>query len=88
MALVVAGGLYGWSYERGFMLAATDSNSRTQAATELQMLLDAKRVGPRPTLAVAADPVPYSMPPVNLFAWRILLLPNDPKAIPPLAGTR
>jgi hypothetical protein len=44
-----------------------------QAATLIE---DYRRAGAK-TIGVVAEPAPYSVPPLNLFAWRLLLLPKD-----------
>ncbi len=40
---------------------------------ELRRLADAGAT----TLAIDAEPAPYTLPPVDLFRWKIVLLPRD-----------
>ncbi len=61
-----------WFYLMGFVRDARAATRRTDDAYWLSML---HRAGAR-TLAVCAEPAPYSLPPVDLFAWRLVLLPR------------
>lgn len=69
VALTAIGGLI---CLRGFLVDASDSNSRNRMAETLRSLQN----GGARTLAVLAEPAPYAVPPVDLFAWEILLLPR------------
>ena len=51
---------------------ARPTTSRLAEADRLQHLLSA---GAK-SLALTAEPAPYSMPPVDLFRWQIVLLPR------------
>lgn len=64
-----------WSsapYVMSYMKSAGDIGTRVRAAEKLQSL---QRDGAR-VLGLVAEPAPYSMPPVDLFAWRLILLPE------------
>lgn len=66
----------GFLYERGFWRDARDGGTRLRLARELD---DLHLHGAR-TLGVFAEPAPYVMPPVDLFGWKLLLLPRDADA--------
>jgi len=70
--LLVVTAIGGLACLRGFVIDASDSNSRSGMAETLAGLHQA---GAR-TLAVLAEPAPYAVPPVDLFAWEVLLLPR------------
>jgi hypothetical protein len=61
----------GVKYMWGFMRDAGPNSTRLLAAERIEAL----RHGGATTLAVGAEPAPYSVPPVNLFEWKILLRP-------------
>jgi hypothetical protein len=65
--VAVAGG----AYLRGFVL---DSREVTPRLVEAERLRQLQQSG-RSTLAVTAEPAPYCLPPVDLFAWRIVKVP-------------
>jgi len=69
----------GYAYLAGFVRDSARETSRMQAAGVLQKYCDH---GAR-ALGIQAEPAPYTLPPVNLFRWRILLLPENhsPKAL-------
>lgn len=51
------------------------------ARTDTSRILEARRMGPvnyggYERLALAAEPAPYSVPPVDLWRWKLLLLPR------------
>jgi 4-amino-4-deoxy-L-arabinose transferase-like glycosyltransferase len=73
--LVAATASYSFAYERGFLADAGTQNSRSQAAAELSQV--SRQFGPQehPTLWVTSEPAPYCLPPVDLFRWKIVLLP-------------
>jgi len=73
--LVAATVTYSFAYERGFCADAQRQNSRSQAAADLAQI--SQRFGPQahPTLWVLSEPAPYCLPPVDLFRWKIVLLP-------------
>ena len=73
MVLVAVTAIYGAAYERGFVRDSSPDDSRMQAAAAIDArLLTASQ---NPTLYVSSEPAPYCLPPVNLFRWRIILLP-------------
>jgi len=63
----------GYAYLAGFVRDSAPETSRMQAASVLNKYHDR---GAR-TLGVQAEPAPYTLPPVDLFRWRILLLPEN-----------
>jgi hypothetical protein len=71
VVLVALSALAGSKYLVHFIADASDRSTRLEAAIEI----DAQR-RPGRTLAVRAEPAPYCLPPVNLFDWRIVLLPR------------
>ncbi len=66
----VAGGMYGLNFARAAGWFGLE-DTRNQAANTLSILSDQ---GKR-SLAIIAEPAPYSVPPVDLFRWRLHLLP-------------
>lgn len=62
----------GWNYLRHFIADAAPTTSRLAEAERLAALA---RGGAR-RLGVLAEPAPYVMPPADLWAWRIQLLPR------------
>jgi hypothetical protein len=63
----------GCAYQRAFMADRDLETSRTRAADRIEFY---KGNGLR-TLAVSREPAPYAVPPVNVFHWRVLLLPSE-----------
>lgn len=63
------------AYERGFISDSLPDDSRVQAAGAIDQRL--AQAGQTPVLYVVLEPAPYCLPPVNLFRWRIVLLPWD-----------
>ncbi len=80
LVFVIIPAVYSLPYIRGFLADSTPNNSRATAANQIDSLL------PQGTatgnLYITADPAPYVLPPVNLFRWRIVLLPTGGE-IPP-----
>ncbi|NLX22133.1 MAG: hypothetical protein GXY55_10790 [Phycisphaerae bacterium] len=70
LVLVTAGP--GVRYLVGFIRDSRPQTSRMRAAHDLRLLQQAGAS----TLAILAEPAPYNMPPVDLFAWRIVLPPT------------
>jgi hypothetical protein len=68
--LVAATALYGLRYDLNFLADNRPNSTRRTVARQL-----ARLATPGRTLVVSADPAPYVLPPVDLFAWRIVLLP-------------
>jgi hypothetical protein len=60
-------------YLYGFVRDSSAWPRRMVWAEQLQLL---ERTGAR-TLGVERDPAPYRLPPVNLFEWKIMKLPDD-----------
>jgi len=71
--LLVIAAVHGAAYERGFLRDSSSDDSRAQAAAAIDGRLSA--ASQNPNLYVQAEPAPYCLPPVNLFRWRIILLP-------------
>jgi hypothetical protein len=70
-SMVLLVGFHGMSYWAGF----AEDSSRQLTAERLQALWQR---GAR-TLGVRAEPAPYCLPPVDVDAWKIVLLPADDK---------
>jgi len=64
--------MHSGAYERGFLADAGAGNSRMEAAE----VIDQQLTGSSPVLYITAEPAPYCLPPVNLFRWRMILLPR------------
>jgi hypothetical protein len=62
--------IFGSLYVKGFVNDSRPATTRLRAAADLASL------PPSTPVAVAAEPAPYSLPPVNLFTRRIVLLPR------------
>jgi hypothetical protein len=67
-----------WPYFQAFLADTRPTDTRSLAAAQLA----SSSLNNSETLQVFADPAPYSMPPVDLWKWHILL--SDPAA--PLTG--
>jgi hypothetical protein len=67
--------LAGGVYVRGFVRDSRPVTSRLAAAERLRR----PEGGGARTMAVMADPAPYFLPPVDLFAWRIVKVPTEPQ---------
>lgn len=80
VALIVATAGFGWSYEADFVKDASADTSRLSVAEGLETYR--QHSAHPPTLGLYDDPAPYNLPPVDLFGWRIVLLPRgyDPKS--------
>jgi hypothetical protein len=83
-------GIWGASYEWHFINESADRSTRMIAAERMQLLqqdgahtllLAAERLhgmeGSNHVLGLVAEPAPYSVPPANLFRWKLVLLPRD-----------
>jgi hypothetical protein len=66
-------GIWGASYEWHFINESADRSTRMIAAERMQLL---QQDGAH-TLLLAAEPAPYSLPPVDLFRWQMILAPKD-----------
>lgn len=71
--LVLGTSLPGYAYLQGFMADRSSPTTRTQAAERL----DRDASAGVNTLAVWVEPAPYAVPPVDLFHWKLLLMPRD-----------
>jgi hypothetical protein len=76
--LCVIAGVWGASYEWHFINDSVARSSRVIAAERLRRL---QQDGAH-TLLVAAEPAPYSLPPVDLFSWQIILAPKGGMTTP------
>jgi len=70
--LVLTTAYMGSLYTRAFLRDASRRTTRIAAADRIQNLLDA---GNR-VLATRQEPAPWSLPPANLFRWRMILPPR------------
>ncbi len=61
-----------WFYLVGFARDSSPVSTRMEDAAWIEQL---RRAGGT-TLAICAEPAPYSLPPANLFEWRIILMPR------------
>ena len=80
LILVLIPAAYSLPYIRGFLADSTPNNTRTTAANQIDSLLPPGTA--TGNLYITADPAPYVLPPVNLFRWRIVLLPTGGE-VPP-----
>jgi len=71
--LVLIAGFQGLAYCAGFLEDTGASASRQTAAAKLK---EFRARGAR-TLALRAEPAPYSLPPVDMTSWKLLLLPAN-----------
>ena len=71
--LAIAAALSGSRYYVGFV---SDTGSMTSRESAAQLLDVYWQTGSR-SIGVVAEPAPYSVPPLNLFDWRLILLPKD-----------
>jgi hypothetical protein len=69
--LILATAWPGYRYLHGFVEDSRMVTSRLEAARQIERY---RPLGAR-SLGLLADPAPYGMPPVDLFRWKILLLP-------------
>jgi hypothetical protein len=72
--LVISSAVFGWSYLARFRSDASDHSSRLAYA----QVLDHLAAQGADTLGLGAEPAPYNLPPVDLFRWRLLLVPEVP----------
>ncbi len=71
--LLATTAVFGAVYVRAYLRDAGSVPGRIEWADQLERL---NRQGGR-TLGVLAEPAPYSLPPVDLFDWQIILLPRS-----------
>jgi hypothetical protein len=73
LGLLVAGAAVpGLIYLGGYVADATGDTTRLRAAEELRAMAGGRGL----SVALAAEPAPYSVPPLNLFDWTIVLMPR------------
>lgn len=78
LVIVIAGGvLFGSNYLRGFVRDSRLVTSRMLYAEQLHEL----QAAGLQTMGIYADPAPYCLPPVDLFAWQLIRLPAGGEAI-------
>lgn len=82
--LVATTAFMGVQYVIGFERDTQPQNSRTIAAARLAGLLNKTGHG---VLASREEPAPWSLPPVDLFRWTIVLPPREWMRDRPFAGT-
>jgi hypothetical protein len=75
MVIVLFTGLGGFRYLVNFIADTTNISSRSLAMRTLMGLKNSADV-----LVVSAEPAPYCLPPVDLFGWKIVLLPRGADA--------
>jgi hypothetical protein len=75
IVLILITVLYSHPYEIGFYLDSTPQSTRLAAAADLQKTLDSWPKGSVPVLGIEAEPAPYNLPPIDLFRWKLVLLP-------------
>ena len=73
--VVACTALYGMRTDINCLADTRDTSTRRTVARRLQ-----SQATPGRSLVVAADPAPYGLPPVDLFAWRIVLVPRGERA--------
>ena len=76
VVLTVTTLVFGCMYLRRFVQDSGPAPTRLRAAADLAAL------PPATDVAVTAEPAPYSLPPVNLFTRRIVLLPRGTEVTP------
>ncbi|HEX4053543.1 MAG TPA: hypothetical protein VHX86_04690 [Tepidisphaeraceae bacterium] len=77
VAVIIVGctGAHSVAYERGFMRDSLPDDSRMRAAAAMNVrLTDSPQTA---ILYLTNEPVPYCVPPFNLFRWRVVLLPPE-----------
>lgn len=77
--LLVSTAFSGSIYLRGFLRDSVPITSRMIIAERLRQLNGSGYQ----TLAVFAEPAPYCQPPVDLFRWRMLLMPRGSSTVEP-----
>jgi hypothetical protein len=80
IAVVAAGGIFGYSYYQGFLKDASPGNTRSRTAVVLNHTRQSQAAGSSPSLAVAGNAQPWDMPPADLFGWKIVVLPRGESA--------
>jgi len=74
--LLIASTLYfGIRYDLNFMMDDRDNSTRRTAAEQIEAYK-----GHANALVIWAEPAPYCLPPVDLFRWKLLLMPRGSAA--------
>jgi len=73
--LVIGVGVYGVPYTLGFLRSAQTNSSSQVAAAEIARRADQLPSDHPPTIGVFNEPAPFSLPPVDLSRFRLILLP-------------
>ena len=71
-ALLLTTMAFGGIYLRGFIRDSRETTGRLRIAGAIR----AMNLGGAHALAIDAEPAPYCLPPVDLFKWRIVLVPR------------
>jgi hypothetical protein len=71
--LVLSTAIMGLAYIAGFARDSVGWTSRLQAA----LRIDKASSSGNQVLATRLEPAPWSLPPVNLFRWKLVLVPRD-----------
>lgn len=69
---VAATAWFGWPYLQGFLRDRNHETSRLLAAREIEAF---RKAGAQRVL-ITAEPAPYAIPPLNLFDWQVILVPD------------
>lgn len=80
ICMLVIMGSYGLPYWRGYLLDTQSQTTRMQLAADLAAKAGDKNI----SIALDAEPAPYSGPPMNLFDWKWILLPRGQAISPAL----
>jgi hypothetical protein len=72
LVMCIVTGLWGAGYVWHFARDSMDRSTRIIAAERLHGMEGSNHV-----LGLVAEPAPYSVPPANLFRWKLVLLPRD-----------
>ncbi len=73
VGLLAFSALGGGMYVRGFLRDSAAITPRLRAAERFRALQQSGAA----TMALVAEPAPYSLPPVDLFRWKLVLLPRS-----------
>jgi hypothetical protein len=75
LAVPIIMAIPGLAYWHGYLLDAQPENTRMELASDLSNWSEGKDI----SVALTAEPAPYSAPPMNLFDWKWVLLPHGEK---------
>lgn len=73
IALLIGIVVPGLAYWRGYLADTDPNNTRMQLAADLAQWSHGRSL----SIALTAEPAPYCAPPMNLFDWKLILLPRD-----------